>query len=123
MVGEENPEGESAAEKDYKKIKTEKKKEKKAKKEKKQKSKKLKKYLCTIITNRMQSIIGSDNYRFSLCILFSNKRMTHDYEQLKMMAKKYNVSGEKHTKIEAMMIAKCNKSMPINLTKKVTMPN
>ena len=85
----------------------------------KQKSKKLKKYFTNNNSYRMKSIIGADNYRFSLCILFSNKRMSYDFETLKQLAVSHNITSEKHEKIEAMMIAKCNKSLPLNLTKKV----
>ena len=60
--------------------------------------------------------IGADNYRLSLCILFANKQLSHDYETLKTLALKHNITSEKHPKMQAMMLEKCNRTMPMNLT-------
>lgn len=69
--------------------------------------------------NRAKSVVGTENYRFSMCLLFANKQMSHSYSKLKKLAKKFNVTVEKQEKIEAMMLVKCNSTLPVNVTKKV----
>ena len=74
-----------------------------------------------ITYSRVLKQIGEENYRMAVCILFSNKAMSHDIKHLKKLAQKYNASLEMlYPKIDAMMISKCYKALPSNFTKKVT---
>ncbi len=60
--------------------------------------------------------MGQENYRMTLCILFSNKQMANDYNTLKALMLEHNITSDKHPKIQAMMLVKCNKTLPLNLT-------
>lgn len=68
---------------------------------------------------RERVTIGEDNYRLSLCLRFTNKRLKNDRKIIAKFYDKYNLTNEINEKLSAMMVMKCQKELPINLTKKV----
>lgn len=70
--------------------------------------------------HRQFTEIDNFNYRLSLCILIANKQKNKDFKELKKLAKNINMTTSKYSKIEAMMLVKCNKTLPFILTKTVS---
>lgn len=68
---------------------------------------------------RQRETIGEESYRLSLCMRFTNKRLNHDLKLINQLNKKYNLTNEINEKIIAMMLVKCQNSLPKNMTKKV----
>lgn len=56
-----------------------------------------------------------------MCILLSVKQLTADYNKIKKFAQALNISIKNpnlYSKLQGMMLGKCNKSLPLNLNEK-----